>query len=170
VLQPDRRNDRNQGLHQVGSIHPAAETNLDHRAVHFFQGEMAEGQGGEHLEVGRTVRPEPGKTFDHRGQFLDPTGEIGPADRTLIDLDALPGVQQVRGGVKTDPEPGGLKKTGRQAGGRPFAVGPGHVENLQASLGLAESGQQTGHVGQSQPYPETLAPLQKIDRLTVSHC
>ncbi len=65
----------------------------------------------------------------------DSAGELRPGDQPAVELDPFSDVLQVRRGEQPHPQPGAAQYGGDVMGGRPLAVGAGHLDVLDGAGG-----------------------------------
>ena len=141
------------GLHDVGAIEAPAEADLDDGPVRALHGEVLEGQGGEHLEVGGGAV---GGGLVHalgvhvgRMRRTPAMNSLG-GDHASVDADALAVRDQVGRGEQAGALAGAAQQLGGGPGGAALALGAGDVEDVVAAFGVAEGRQQVRHAAQVQ--------------------
>ena len=127
----------------VGGVEPAAHAHLQHHDVALPPGKPVEGQGSDVLKLCHLV-----------AAFLELVGDGGQGFHLLhqlllgnhlpVDLEPLPELQHIGGGVQPHPQAAGPQGRGHQSGAGALAVGARHVDELQLFLGIAQPLHQSG--------------------------
>ena len=146
-----------EGLGDIGGVEPAPHAHLEHGRVHARPSEVDEGGRGEHLEVRRMGGDRPGADQPRGGgAHAGHRALEGRApDVAAADRDPLVHAHEVGRGVAPDGEAGGAQRGVEVGHHRSLAVGAGHQQHGEGSLGMAELGAQRPHRGQAELDPET---------------
>ncbi len=127
VVQVDAGQDRAIGVDQVDRIEPAAQADLEDRAVQFRLHEQQQHRQGGKLEIGQLDRAAGGARG--KARRLDPRErgrELGVAGFDPGDARALVETDQVRRGVEPGAKARGAQDRLQHGAGRTLAVGAAH--------------------------------------------
>ncbi len=90
-------------------------------------------------------------------------------DRLAVHPDPFVEADQMGRRVQADSVPRGPEGRGRVRTHGPFAVRPGHVEDLQVPVRIAEQGKQSANVVQAELDAEPLKPVQMVEGRLIVH-
>ena len=134
-------------LQDVRAVEAPAETGFYHGDVHFFSGEVAEGDGREYLEegglvVGHLLYVRPALVYEPR------QGRSG--NILAVDRNPLANVNYVRGGIEPDLVAAGLEHLCEHCRGRALALRPGDMDGADLLVGCAQLLQQPLHADEAE--------------------
>ena len=132
VVEADVRHDGKHGLHDVRTVQPPAQTDLDDGNIDRGVGKILERHGRGQFEKGRTKRLK--ETSLARYEVDD----VGFGHRHAVYPDTLAEVDQVGRGIEPDAIAGGLEHGGDGVRTRTLAVGATDVYGQVFPMGMSE--------------------------------
>ena len=141
VVEGDGGDDGELGEDDVGGVEAAAEADFDEGDVHFFAGEVEEGDGGHELEEGgEVVGVECGEGFAMGLEFGNVGADFVGGEGLAVDLDAFAEEDEVGGSIHAGGATGAAVDGLEYGADRALAVSAGDVDDGAGEFGVAEAG------------------------------
>ena len=149
VVEPDRRDDREGRVDDVGEIVPPARADLDHGDIDPPPGEVGADERDPDLAVRQRQPGAPAPGGPDLQDVVDEVGELPRSDQAAVDLQLLGGGLQVGRDVQAGAQARPAQDLGEEDAGRAFARGPADVHHRVGAMGVAEVGEERAHVGEA---------------------